>query len=72
MVNNSEVDLTKKCYQIWHKVTKVAKKCYHKWQKVANVKKKGSTISKETLCVPTTQAMATLPVFKKVSSIALL
>ena len=32
---NSEVDLTKQCYQIWQKVTKVAKKCYQKWQKVA-------------------------------------
>ena len=69
---NSEFDLTKQCYQIWHKVAKVAKKCYHKWQKVAKVEKKDSAVSKETLCVPTTQAMATLPVFKKVSSIALL
>ena len=39
---NSEVDLTKQCYQIWHKVAKVAKKCYQKWQKVAKVEKKGS------------------------------
>ena len=37
---NSEVDLTKQCYQIWHKVAKVAKKCYQKWQKVAKVPKK--------------------------------
>ena len=37
---NSEVDLTKQCYQIWQKVTKVAKKCYQKWQKVAKVAKK--------------------------------
>ena len=37
---NSEVDLTKQCYQIWHKVAKVAKKCYQKWQKVAKVAKK--------------------------------
>ena len=27
---NSEVDLTKQCYQIWQKVAKVAKKCYQK------------------------------------------
>ena len=31
---NSEVDLTKQCYQIWQKVAKVAKKCYQMWQKV--------------------------------------
>ena len=37
---NSEVDLTKQCYQIWQKVAKVAKKCYQKWQKVAKVAKK--------------------------------
>ena len=37
---NSEVDLTKQCYQIWQKVTKVAKNCYQKWQKVAKVAKK--------------------------------
>ena len=37
---NSEVDLTKQCYQIWQKVVKVAKKCYQKWQKVAKVAKK--------------------------------
>ena len=36
---NSEVDLTKQCYQIWQKVTKAAKKCYQKWQKVAKVAK---------------------------------
>ena len=36
---NSEVDLTKQCYQIWHKVAKVAKKCYQKLQKVAKVAK---------------------------------
>ena len=34
---NIEVDLTKQCYQIWHKVAKVAKKCYQKLQKVAKV-----------------------------------
>ena len=38
---NSEVDLTKQCYQIWQKVTKVAKKCYQNWQKVAKMEKKG-------------------------------
>ena len=37
---NSEVDLTKQCYQIWQKVAKVAKKCYQKWQKVVKVAKK--------------------------------
>ena len=37
---NSEVNLTKQCYQIWHKFAKVAKKCYQKWQKVAKVAKK--------------------------------
>ena len=39
---NSEVDLTKQCYQIWQKVAKVAKKCYQKWQKVAKVIPRGS------------------------------
>ena len=28
MVNN-ELDVAKKCYQVWQKVAKVAKKCYH-------------------------------------------
>ena len=37
---NSEVDLTKQCYQIWQKVAKVAKKCYHNWQKVAKLAQK--------------------------------
>ena len=32
---NNEVDVAKKCYQIWQKVAKVAKKCYQMWQKVA-------------------------------------
>ena len=31
----SEVDVAKKCYQIWHKVAKVPKKCYQMWQNVA-------------------------------------
>ncbi len=30
----SEVDVAKKCYQIWHKVAKVPKKCYQMWQNV--------------------------------------
>ena len=37
---NSEVDLTKQCYQIWQKVAKAAKKCYQIRQKVAKVAKK--------------------------------
>ena len=67
---NSEVHLTKQCYQIWQKVAKVAKKCYQKWQKVAKVAKKcqsGETgfhgfpgSSKEILCVRTTQARTPL------------
>merc|ERR1712016_174486 len=32
---NNEVDVAKKCYQVWQKVAKVAKKCYQMWQKVA-------------------------------------
>ena len=32
---NNEVDVAKKCCQIWQKVAKVAKKCYQMWQKVA-------------------------------------
>ena len=36
---NSEVDLTKQCYQIRQKVTTAAKKCYQKWQKVIKVAK---------------------------------
>ena len=31
----SEVDVAKKCYQIWHKVAKAPKKCYQMWQNVA-------------------------------------
>ena len=31
---NNEVDVAKKCCQIWQKVAKVAKKCYQMWQKV--------------------------------------
>ena len=31
----SEVDVAKKCYQIWHKVAKLPKKCYQMWQNVA-------------------------------------
>ena len=50
---NSEVDLTKQCYQIWQKVAKVAKKCYQKWQKVAKVAKK---CQKWFYSVRTTQA----------------
>ena len=46
---NSEVDLTKQCYQIWHKVAKVAKKCYQKWQKVAKVAKKHQNGRKRVL-----------------------
>ena len=46
---NSEVDLTKQCYQIWHKVAKVAKKCYQKWQKVAKVAKKHQKWRKRVL-----------------------
>ena len=30
----SEVDVAKKCYQIWHKVPKVPKKYYQMWQNV--------------------------------------
>merc|ERR1712016_117373 len=32
---NNEVDVAKKCCQIWQKVAKVATKCYQMWQKVA-------------------------------------
>ena len=32
---NNEVDVAKKCYQVWQKVAKVAKQCYQMWQKVA-------------------------------------
>ena len=32
---NNEVDVAKKCYQVWQKGAKVAKKCYQMWQKVA-------------------------------------
>ena len=32
---NNEVDVAKKCYQVWQKVAKVAKKCYQMWQNVA-------------------------------------
>ena len=32
---NNEVDVGKKCCQIWQKVAKVAKKCHQMWQKVA-------------------------------------
>ena len=37
----SEVDVAKKCYQIWHKVAKVPKKCYQMWQNVAKGVPKG-------------------------------
>ena len=43
---NNEVDVAKKCYQIWQKVAKVAKKCYQMWQKVAKGVLKGSTVSR--------------------------
>ena len=46
---NSEVDLTKQCYQIWQKVAKVAKKGYRKWQKVAKVAKKCQKWRKQVL-----------------------
>ena len=46
---NSEVGLTKQCYQIWQKVAKVAKKCYQKWQKVAKVAKKRQKWRKRVL-----------------------
>ena len=39
---NNEVDVAKKCYQIWQKVAKVAKKCYQMWQKVAKGILRGS------------------------------
>ena len=48
---NSEVDLTKQCYQIWHKVAKVAKKVLPEMaksrqsgQKVPKMEKKGFTV----------------------------
>ena len=47
---NSEVDLTKQCYQIWQKVAKVAKKMLpemaksrQRGQKVPKMEKKGFT-----------------------------
>ena len=55
---NSEVDLTKQCYQIWQKVAKVAKKYYQKWQKVAKVAKNGM---KGFYGVKTTRAWPPLP-----------
>ena len=67
---NSEVDLTKQCYQIWHKVAKVAKKVPPEMAKSCQSGEKEFRRFQGN--VPTTQAMATLPVFKKVSSIALL
>ena len=39
---NNEVDVAKKCCQIWQKVAKVAKKCYQMWQKVAKGILRGS------------------------------
>ena len=39
---NNEVDVAKKCCQIWQKVAKVAKKCYQMWQKVAKGVPRGS------------------------------
>ena len=53
---NSEVDLTKQCYQIWQKVAKVAQKCYQKWQKVAKVAKKCQKWRKGFYHVQTTRA----------------
>ena len=41
---NNEVDVAKKCYQVWQKVTKVAKKCYQMWQKVAKGILRGSKV----------------------------
>ena len=41
-------------------------------KKVPKWRKRVPRVSKATLCVPTTQAWAPLPVFKKVGSIALL
>ena len=58
---NSEVDLTKQCYQIWQKVAKVAKKCYQKWQKVAKVAKKCQNGEKGFYGVQTTRAWPPLP-----------
>ena len=79
---NSEVDLTKQCYQIWQKIAKVAKKCYQKWQKVAKVAKKCQSGekgfhgfprgSKEMLCVRSTRAWAPLPEAARCRRLAIL
>ena len=43
---NNEVDVAKKCYQVWQKVAKVAKKCYQMWQKVAKGVLRGLKVSR--------------------------